>query len=487
MFEGLASRFEGILRRARSRGRLGPEDVEDLLREIRLALLEADVHLDVVKVFLERIRERALGAELSGVLNPGQQVVKIVLEELTLILGGETMRFTYASKPPTVVLLAGLQGSGKTTTAAKLARWFKTRGRNPMLVGADLQRPAAVAQLETLGERIGVPVFSQPTDPIAVSEAGLAEAARLGRDVVIFDTAGRLAIDDDLMDEVGGISSAVQPDHTLLVVDSMMGQDAVNVAVAFHERLSLDAVVLTKLDGDARGGAALSVREVVGCPIAFASTGEGLEDLDVFHPDRMASRILGMGDVETLIEQVETTYDREQAEEATARMLEGRFTLDDFLDQVQQLRKMGPLSSVMKMVPGMSQQMGDVDEALDEGRVDRLEGMINSMTPAERIDPGLIDGSRRARIAAGSGTQPSDVTQLVKQFREMRKMMKKMGGKAPGGRSSNRRGKGRKSRGSGPARPPAPDKPAKPGLSLPGLGGAVEGSGTDRLGSWPID
>ena len=482
MFEGLTSRFEGILRRARSRGRLGPEDVEDLLREIRLALLEADVHLDVVKVFLERIRERALGAELSGVLNPGQQVVKIVLEELTLILGGETMRFTYASKPPTVVLLAGLQGSGKTTTAAKLARWFKTRGRNPMLVGADLQRPAAVAQLETLGERIGVPVFSQPTDPIAVSEAGLAEAARLGRDVVIFDTAGRLAIDDDLMDEVGGISSAVQPDHTLLVVDSMMGQDAVNVAVAFHERLSLDAVVLTKLDGDARGGAALSVREVVGCPIAFASTGEGLEDLDVFHPDRMASRILGMGDVETLIEQVETTYDREQA-----RMLEGRFTLDDFLDQVQQLRKMGPLSSVMKMVPGMSQQMGDVDEALDEGRVDRLEGMINSMTPAERIDPGLIDGSRRARIAAGSGTQPSDVTQLVKQFREMRKMMKKMGGKAPGGRSSNRRGKGRKSRGSGPARPPAPDKPAKPGLSLPGLGGAVEGSGTDRLGSWPID
>lgn len=487
MFEGLTSRFEGILRRARSRGRLGPEDVEDLLREIRLALLEADVHLDVVKVFLERIRERALGAELSGVLNPGQQVVKIVLEELTLILGGETMRFTYASKPPTVVLLAGLQGSGKTTTAAKLARWFKTRGRNPMLVGADLQRPAAVAQLETLGERIGVPVFSQPTDPIAVSEAGLAEAARLGRDVVIFDTAGRLAIDDDLMDEVGGISSAVQPDHTLLVVDSMMGQDAVNVAVAFHERLSLDAVVLTKLDGDARGGAALSVREVVGCPIAFASTGEGLEDLDVFHPDRMASRILGMGDVETLIEQVETTYDREQAEEATARMLEGRFTLDDFLDQVQQLRKMGPLSSVMKMVPGMSQQMGDVDEALDEGRINRLEGMINSMTPAERIDPGLIDGSRRARIAAGSGTQPSDVTQLVKQFREMRKMMKKMGGKAPGGRSSNRRGKGRKSRGSGPARPPAPDKPAKPGLSLPGLGGAVEGSGTDRLGSWPID
>jgi len=487
VFEGLTSRFEGILRRARSRGRLGPKEVEDLLREIRLALLEADVHLDVVRIFLERIRERALGTELSGVLNPGQQVVKIVLEELTLILGGETMKFTYAAKPPTVVLLAGLQGSGKTTTAAKLARWFKSRGRNPMLVGVDLQRPAAVAQLETLGERIGVPVFSRPTDPVAVVVAGRAEASRLGRDVVILDTAGRLAIDDELMEEISGISAAVQPDHTLLVVDSMMGQDAVNVATAFHERLNLDAVVLSKLDGDARGGAALSVREVVGCPIAFASTGEGLSDLDLFHPHRMASRILGMGDVETLIEQVETTYDREQAENAAARMLEGRFTLDDFLEQIHQLRRMGPLSSVMKMVPGMSQQMAGVDEALDEGRIDRLEGIINSMTPAERIDPGLIDGSRRLRIATGSGTQPSDVTQLVRQFREMHKMMKKMGGRGPGGRSSKRRGKGRRGGRPPMAEPTGSDRSVTKGLSLPGLGDATEGTGPDLPGPWPLD
>jgi signal recognition particle subunit SRP54 len=279
----------------------------------------------------------------------------------------------------------------------------------------------------------------------------------------------------------------VQPDHTLLVVDSMMGQDAVNVATAFHERLNLDAVVLSKLDGDARGGAALSVREVVGCPIAFASTGEGLSDLDLFHPHRMASRILGMGDVETLIEQVETTYDREQAENAAARMLEGRFTLDDFLEQIHQLRRMGPLSSVMKMVPGMSQQMAGVDEALDEGRIDRLEGIINSMTPAERIDPGLIDGSRRLRIATGSGTQPSDVTQLVRQFREMHKMMKKMGGRGPGGRSSKRRGKGRRGGRPPMAEPTGSDRSVTKGLSLPGLGDATEGTGPDLPGPWPLD
>ncbi len=483
VFEGLTSRFEGIIRSAKSRGRLGVEEVEDLLGEIRLALLEADVHLDVVKVFLEKIRERALGAELSGVLNPGQQVVKIVLEELTLILGGETMKFTYASKPPTVVLLAGLQGSGKTTTAAKLARWFKARGRNPILVGTDLQRPAAVAQLQTLGERIGVPVFSQPTDPVAVAVAGRDEAARLGRDVVLFDTAGRLAVDDELMEEIGEISAAVQPDHTLLVVDSMMGQDSVNVARAFHDRLNLNAVVLTKLDSDARGGAALSVREVVGCPIAFVSTGEALSDLDVFHPDRIASRILGMGDVETLIEQVETTYERDRAEEAAARMLEGRFTLDDFLEQIHQLRKMGPLSSVMKMVPGMSQQVDDFDGALEEGKIDRLEGIINSMTRAERVDPDLIGGSRRTRIAAGSGTQPSDVTQLIKQFREMRKMMKKMGGKGPGSRSSRRKGKERRGGGYSPDRSTGSDRPDGRSLSLPGLGDEIKGSGMDLLGS----
>lgn len=290
MFESLTSRFEGILRNIRGKGRLGPEEVEEILGEIRIALLEADVHLEVVRTLQDRIRERAVGEELAGVLNPGQQVVKIVLEELTRILGGETMPITFASKPPTVVLLAGLQGSGKTTAAAKLARWFKAKGRNPLLVGADLARPAAVEQLRTLAERIDVPVFSASGDPVTVAAAGLAEARRLGRDVLICDTAGRLAIDDVLMAEVAEIAGVLEPHYTFLVLDAMTGQDAVNVAEAFHQRLDLDAVVLTKLDGDARGGAAISVREVVGCPIAFASTGEALEDLEPFHPDRLASR-----------------------------------------------------------------------------------------------------------------------------------------------------------------------------------------------------
>ena len=288
-----------------------------------MALLEADVHLSVVRSFRDRVRERAVGVEVSGALNPGQQVVKIVLEELTGVLGGETHRLTFAAKPPTVILLAGLQGSGKTTTAAKLARLLKAQGRNPLMVGADLQRPAAVEQLRTLGGRIDVPVFSEATDPVEVARAGLAEARRLGRDVVVCDTAGRLAIDDDLMAEVAEVSAVLEPHHTFLVVDAMTGQDAVNVAEAFHARLELDAVVLTKLDGDARGGAALSVREVVGRPIAYASTGEWLEDFDAFHPDRLASRILGMGDVETLIEKAEETFEQEKAEAAAARVLEG--------------------------------------------------------------------------------------------------------------------------------------------------------------------
>ena len=308
MFEGLSSRFEGILRKVRGRGRLGPEDVEEFLSEIRVALLEADVHLDVVGTLLDRIRDRAVGAEVSGALNPGQIVVKIVLEELTRVLGGETFRPAYAPRPPTVVLLAGLQGSGKTTTAAKLARWYKAQGRNPMLIGADLVRPAAVEQLRTLGDRINVPVFSESTDPVSVARSGLAEAGRLGRDVVICDTAGRLAIDEDLMAEVAEISGTLQPHHTFLVVDAMTGQDAVATAEAFHARLGLDALVVTKLDGDARGGAALSITEVVGRPIAFASTGETLDDFEPFHPDRLAGRILGMGDVETLIEKAEENF-----------------------------------------------------------------------------------------------------------------------------------------------------------------------------------
>jgi signal recognition particle subunit SRP54 len=491
MFDGLTVRFDRILRQIRGRGRLGPEEIDEILGEIRVALLEADVNLEVVRTFQRRIRERTLGAELGGVLNPGQQVVRIVLDEMTAVLGGETVRLAYASRPPTVVLLAGLQGSGKTTAAAKLARWFKAQGRNPLLIGADLQRPAAVEQLRTLGDRIGVPVFSEATDPTAVAREGRAEAVRLGRDIVICDTAGRLAIDDDLMDEVGEISAVLRPDHTLLVVDAMTGQDAANVALAFHARLDIDAVVLTKLDGDARGGAALSIREVVGRPIAFASTGEGLDDLEVFHPDRIASRILGMGDLETLIEKVETTFEKQQAEEAAARMLDGRFTLDDFLDQIRHLRKMGPLSSTMGMVPGMAQQMRGVDAEIDGRRVDRLEGIINSMTVAERVDAGLIDGSRRARIAVGSGVQPSEVAQLVRQFREMRRLMKQIdgrGSRARGGRKgrgSKARGtKGRKGGRTTPSGPIPVGRSAKSGLSLPGLGGDREGSAPDLFGIW---
>ena len=485
MFESLTNRFEGILRRVRGKGRLSSDDVDEFLREVRVAFLEADVHLEVVRTLQDRIRERAVGAELVGALNPGQQVVKIVLEELTEILGGEAVHLPYASKPPTVVLLAGLQGAGKTTTAAKLARWYKARGRNPILIGADLQRPAAVEQLRTLGDRIGVPVFSEPSDPVAVVRAGLAEAVRLGRDVVVCDTAGRLAIDNDLMAEVAEVSGVLEPHHTLLVIDAMTGQDAVSTAEAFHARLSLDALVLTKLDGDARGGAALSVKEVVGCPVAFASTGEGLEDFETFHPDRLAGRILGMGDVETLIEKAEETFENEQAEEAAARMLEGTFTLDDFLDQLRALRQMGPISSLMGMVPGMAQQMRNAD--VDDGRIDRIEGIINSMTPAERFDPDIIDGSRRARIARGSGTQAGEINQLVKQFREMRKMMKQMGGR---GMTKKKGRKGRKGGGGRTTARGPVSVDRKKGLSLPGLGdqaglpGFPDG-GLDLLGDRP--
>ena len=477
MFENLTNRFEGILRNIRGKGRLGADEVEEVLREIRVALLDADVHLGVVRTLQDRIRERALGEELSGVLNPGQQVVRIVLEELTGILGGATMPITFASKPPTVVLLAGLQGSGKTTASAKLALWFKAKGRNPLLVGADLARPAAVEQLRTLAERIDVPVFSQPGDPVSVAAAGLVEARRLGRDVLICDTAGRLAIDDHLMAEVAQIAGVLEPHYTFFVLDAMTGQDAVNVAGAFHQRLELDAVVLTKLDGDARGGAALSVSQVVGRPIAFASTGEALEDLEPFHPDRLASRILGMGDIETLIEKAEETFEAEQAEAAAARMLEGTFTLDDFLEQLRQIRSMGPVGDVMQMVPGMGQQVRDVEAELDEHRIDRIEGIIHSMTPDERTDPDVIDGSRRARIAAGSGTQVSEVSRLVRQFREMRTVMKQMGGSGSKGRGRGpKRGRKGKRQGGGRTTPRGPVKVPKEGLALPGLGG------DDRLG-----
>jgi signal recognition particle subunit SRP54 len=374
---------------------------------------------------VKRIRERTVGLELSQSLTADQQVIKIVHEELINILGGETLKVTFAPKPPTVILLAGLQGSGKTTAAGKLARYFKQQGRNPLLVGADLQRPAAVEQLRVLAGQAGVSVFSEPTDPIAVAQRGLEEATRTGKDVVIVDTAGRLTIDEDMMEQVRQISDKTSPHYTFLVIDAMIGQDAVTTAEAFHQTLALDGVILTKLDGDARGGAALSVKEVVGRPIAFASTGEKLADFDLFHPDRMASRILGMGDVLTLIERAEQTYDKDVAEKAAQALQEGRFTLEDFLEQMQQLKKMGPLSGIIGMLPGVPKELKQAN--IDDRELARVEAIIHSMTREERQEPSIINGSRRLRIANGSGSSTSEVNLLLKQFNEMQRMMNQMG------------------------------------------------------------
>ena len=426
MFDSLSDRFDGIFKRLRGKGRLSDGDVDEVLREIRVALLEADVNLSVVRTVVARIREKCLGADLSKSLTPAQQGIKIVNEELVTALGGETLRITYASKPPTIVLMAGLQGSGKTTASAKLARWFKAQGRNPILVGADLQRPAAVDQLRTLGRQIDVPVFSEPTDPVAVAAGGVAEARRVGRDIVIVDTAGRLAIDAEMMEQVRQVSVTVQPTYTFLVVDAMTGQDAVTVAESFNEALAIDGVILSKLDGDARGGAALSVKEVIGKPIAFASTGEKVADFEQFHPDRMASRILGMGDVLSLIEKAEEVYEKEEAEKAAAKLLEGDFTLDDFLDQMQQLKKMGPLSSVIGMIPGLPKEARNAE--IHDDQLKRVEAIIRSMTLEERRKPELVNGSRRLRIANGSGTTTAEVNALLKQFKDVQKMMKRMGG-----------------------------------------------------------
>ncbi|MEY2456457.1 MAG: signal recognition particle subunit [Acidimicrobiaceae bacterium] len=464
MFDALSDRFDGIFKRLRGRGRLREEDVDEVLREIRLALLEADVNVSVVRSLQARIRERAIGIELTGALNPAQQVIKIVHEELIQTLGGETMKISFASRPPTVVLMAGLQGSGKTTNTGKLARWFKQQGRNPLLVGADLQRPAAVEQLRTLGKQIDVPVFSEPGDPVETARKGVEEARRIGRDVVIVDTAGRLAIDAEMMDQVRQISAAVKPDYTFLVIDAMTGQDAVSTAEAFHQTLELDGVILTKLDGDARGGAALSVKEVVGRPIAFASTGEKLADFDQFHPDRLAGRILGMGDVLTLIEKAEQVYEKDAAEAAAEKMFEGNFTFDDFLEQMQQVKKMGPLSSLVGMIPGMPKELKN--QEIDDKDIGRIEAIIHSMTPAERANPVLIDGSRRSRIATGAGTSASEVKKLCDQFREVQKMMKRFGN-MPGIGKKMKKGKkgGRVTAKGGPGGGKAPKVP----FTLPGL------------------
>ena len=467
MFDTLSDRFEGIFKRLRGRGRLTDKDVDEVLREIRVALLEADVNLTVVRAIVSRIRERAVGEELSKALNPDQQIIKFVIEELTAALGGETLRITYASKPPTVVLMAGLQGSGKTTNSAKLANWFRKQGRNPLLVGADLQRPAAVEQLRTLGRQVQVPVFSENSDPVTVSRNALDEARRTGRDVVIVDTAGRLSIDAELMEQVRQISDTVRPDYTFLVVDAMTGQDAVTTAENFNATLALDGVILTKLDGDARGGAALSVKEVVGKPIAFASTGEKIADFEQFHPDRLAERILGMGDIRTLIEKAEEAFEKEEAEKAAEKLFGGQFTFEDFLEQMQQVKKMGSLNKLMKMMPGIPKEVKNLE--IEDKQIARIEGIVHSMTPTERAKPELIDGSRRARIARGAGTDPGEVAQLIKQFLEMRRMMKGFGA-AGAKKAKGKGGKGGKA-GGGRVTPKGPAKMPKIDLSLPGLPG----------------
>ncbi|OBF57490.1 signal recognition particle protein [Mycobacterium sp. 852002-50816_SCH5313054-b] len=487
MFESLSDRLTGALSGLRGKGRLTDADIEATTREIRLALLEADVSLPVVRAFVGRIKERAKGAEVSGALNPAQQVVKIVNEELVGILGGQTRQLAFAKAPPTVVMLAGLQGSGKTTLAGKLAAWLRGQGHTPLLVACDLQRPAAVNQLQVVGERAGVPVFAPhpgaPSagpdtgplgDPVAVAAAGLAEARAKHFDVVIVDTAGRLGIDDELMGQAAAIRDAVDPDEVLFVLDAMIGQDAVTTAEAFREGVGFTGVVLTKLDGDARGGAALSVREVTGVPILFASSGEKLEDFDVFHPDRMAGRILGMGDVLTLIEQAEQVFDAQRAEEAAAKIGSGELTLEDFLEQMLAIRKMGPIGNLLGMLPGAG-QMKDALAEVDDKQLDRLQAIIRGMTPQERADPKVINASRRLRIANGSGVTVSEVNQLVDRFFEARKMMSSMLGgmgiPGLGRKSATRKAKGAKGKkGKKGGRGPTPPKARNPLMQgMPGM------------------
>ena len=433
MFDTLSGRLQGALGDLRKRGRLDEEAISRAMREVRLALLEADVNFEVVKDFVAKVRERALGQDVLKSVTPGQQVVKIVHDELTELMGTGDSRLAFASRPPTVVLLAGLQGSGKTTAAAKLGLLLRKEGRKPGLVAADLQRPAAVDQLEQLGRELQIPVFSEERgDPVKAATQGLEQARAQELDTVIVDTAGRLHVDEQLMDELVAVRDATRPTNVLLVLDSMTGQDAVRVAEAFAERVAFDGIVLTKLDGDARGGAALSVKAVTGRPIKLASVGERLDQLEYFHPDRMASRILGMGDVLTLVEKAEAAVDKDEAEEMERRLMKGEFSFDDFLRSYKMLRRMGPLQGVLKMIPGLGNQLEGLDQ-VDEKQLARVEAVILSMTPRERALPHVIDGSRRQRIARGSGTDVQQVNQLLEARKQMAKMMKQMkGGKMPG-------------------------------------------------------
>jgi signal recognition particle subunit SRP54 len=487
VFDTLSDRLNGIFNKLRSKGRLTDADIDATAREIRLALLEADVALPVVRAFIAALKERARGVEVHQALNPAQQVIKIVHEELVSVLGGETRRLQFAKQPPTVIMLAGLQGSGKTTLAGKLARWLKGQGHQPLLVAADLQRPNAVNQLQVLGTRAGVEVYAPEPgngagDPVQVAEASIEYARRQMRDIVIVDTAGRLGIDADMMAQAASIRDAVSPDEIIFVVDAMVGQDAVATAEAFRDGVGITGVVLSKLDGDARGGAALSVRHVTGEPILFASTGEKLEDFDVFHPDRMASRILGMGDVLTLIEQAEAAFDSDQKEKMAAKLMGGdTFTLEDFLDQLTALRRMGPIANILGMMPGMGQMKDQLAE-IDDSHFDRVTAIIRSMTPGERTNPKIINGSRRVRIANGSGMTVMDVNQLLNRFTEAQKMMKQMGPMMglPGRRKATKSPKNkRKGTKGGGGRPRAGGLPGGFPGGMPQLPPGLDPSGLD--------
>ncbi len=426
MFDTLTHRFESVFAGLRGKGKLSDKDIEKALREVRVALLEADVNVQVVKAFLSRVKKRAHGEDVAKSISPGQQVIKIVHEELVTTLGTETAGLVKTS-PPLTILMVGLQGSGKTTTAAKLAKLLQGQGRKPMLVAADLQRPAAIDQLETLGHGIDVSVFADRDGKAPkLVKAAMKEATRSGHDVVIIDTAGRLQIDDDLMKELAAVKKAAAPDEVLLVVDAMTGQDAVNVAQGFQDRIGLSGLVLSKLDGDARGGAAISVREVTGAPVKFAGIGEGLDEIEPFHPERMASRILGMGDVLTLIEKAESVFDEADAEKTARKLEKGEFTLEDFLTQFQTMKSMGPLKDILAMLPGSGSLLREVD--IDDRDFKRVEAIIQSMTADERRNSKIIGGSRKRRIASGSGTKPQDVNRVLKQFAEAQKMMKTLAG-----------------------------------------------------------
>lgn len=428
-FEGLSERLEAAFKRLRSKGSLTEADVKDAMREVRLALLEADVNYKVAKDFTKTVTERAIGAKVMESLTPSQMVIKIVNEELTNLMGGTKARLNTANHPPTIVMMCGLQGSGKTTHSAKLALMLKNQGHRPLLVACDVYRPAAIKQLQVVGEKAGVPVFEMgQINPVEIAKNAVALAKDHGYDYVFLDTAGRLHVDEELMNELKNIKSEVKPHEILLVVDSMTGQDAVNVASSFNEALGIDGLVLTKLDGDTRGGAALSARAVTGKPIKFVGTGEKLGDLDVFHPDRMASRILGMGDMLSLIEKAEQELDEKKARELEQKLRKNKFDLNDLLDQLQQMRKMGSIKDLLKMIPGIGRKIDDVE--VDERQFDRMQAIILSMTPAERTKPDIINPSRKRRIAAGSGMQVEDVNRLLAQYRQMQKMFKQFNGKS---------------------------------------------------------